>query len=819
MTSHIEWLAGYEKLADPIQVRLGDNRILMAVGKGFIETHLGIIDPVYYLPELREKLFATTFSAIYHKIFSLHTDRGIVFLKDDKEIFSAQLNAYNMNELKFRVKLAQYVAFVAASLSNWHDRLGHVSVNVIKRMADKGIVNGLVISELPKSTCEPCVLGKQHRVSHPTRSIPRGAHSGAILHFDTVGPMPEESLGGAKFYVLCKDSFSGYRHAFFVQTKCQIPDRVKEIINLTTIQTGHDVKQIHTDNGSEYLNSTLSVFLGQKGIVHTTSAVYTAEQNGFIERDIRTVAEMARAMRIRADLPKTFWAEAIGTAVYNLNRVVNSSNRDSTPFELWFGRKPSLANLHRFGEAAIVYQESRYRDKLDAKGEKLTFVGYTDTHNTFRFIDRATGRLTISCNAVFLNTCPELPAPQPKEQEDDSRDVVTIVHDICSSDLSSKTIRSSGPTVSTSHTDHNRRAEDELPQTFSGTDLDGADQRTHDEFGDDQFVQPSLDQQGTMIEEMRPTVVCDREAPAQMPPEHPDLNRLTTLRQRTSKPTYTGWKINLSASSEDNPPRSAAEARRRPDWPRWHGAMQDEYDSLVKNQVFELVPLPSDRKVKLMSCRWVFVKKKDGRYKARLVARGFEQIRGVHYFETYAPTPNMEDIRFFLAYAAANNLLIAQFDIKTAFLYEIDVDIFMSPPEAFEQDGDRVWRLRKSLYGLKQSPRQWSHKFTSFLLEIGLDTSSENHCVFSRREPLVIVVVYVDDGIIFARRQSDIDKIMTQLKSRFEVHIMDVSTFLGFQIVRPRSHQIILHQAEYVGKVLQTFGATDFRACHTSNSR
>lgn len=173
-------------------------------------------------------------------------------------------------------------------------------------MADNEIVDGLQISEVPKPRCEPCVLGKQHRVSHPQRSTSRGKHPGEILHFDTVGPMPEKSLGGASYYVLCKDSYSNYRHVFFVDSKALIADQVKQIISLTSIQTGQDVKQICTDNGTEYLSSNLSVFLNQKGIVHTTSATYTPEQNGFIERDIRTVAEMARAMRIRAGLPKPF---------------------------------------------------------------------------------------------------------------------------------------------------------------------------------------------------------------------------------------------------------------------------------------------------------------------------------------------------------------------------------------------------------------------------------------------------------------------------------------------------------------------------------
>lgn len=201
------------------------------------------------------------------------------------------------------------------------------------------------------------------------------------------------------------------------------------MINLTSIQTGNEVKQIITDNGTEYVNSNLSIFFGQKGIVHSTSATYTPQQNGFVERDIRTVAETSRAMRLRACLPKTFWAEAVGTAVYILNRVINSTNREKTPYELWFGRKPSLKNIHRFGESAIVYTEERYRDKLDAKGQKMIFVGYTETFNTFRFINPQTNGLVISCNAVFLNSESSI-LPEEDKSIDNSVDEVTLITEV-----------------------------------------------------------------------------------------------------------------------------------------------------------------------------------------------------------------------------------------------------------------------------------------------------------------------------------------------------------------------------------------------------
>lgn len=190
-----------------------------------------------------------------------------------------------------------------------------------------------------------------------------------------------------------------------MSSKADIAEGVKTIISKAKLDTGNDVLKVVTDNGSEYLNQSLKIFYNERGNVHETSATYTPQQNGFIERDIRTVAEAAQTMRLSAKLPKPFWAEAMATSVYLLNRVVNSRNRERTPYELWYNRKPSVNNLHKFGETTIVHVNAPYRDKIDLKGAPMTFVtdGYTEKYNTFRFINLRTHELVISCNAIFLN--------------------------------------------------------------------------------------------------------------------------------------------------------------------------------------------------------------------------------------------------------------------------------------------------------------------------------------------------------------------------------------------------------------------------------
>jgi hypothetical protein len=172
-------------------------------------------------------------------------------------------------------------------------------------------------------------------------------------------------------------------------------------------------------------------------------------------------------------------------------------------------------------------------------------------------------------------------------------------------------------------------------------------------------------------------------------------------------------------------PQTVEEALNGKDAKKWEMATQEEYDSLVVNNPWSLVPLPKGRKP--ISYKWVF-KIKHGvhgeveRYKARFVARGFTQTFGVDYNETFAPVAKFVSICCILALAAIENMEIHQMDVKTAFLNgDLEEEIYMEQPKGFTQEGEHlVCKLHKSLYGLKQSPRAWNQKLDVFLKSIKL---------------------------------------------------------------------------------------------------
>ena len=147
-------------------------------------------------------------------------------------------------------------------------------------------------------------------------------------------------------------------------------------------------------------------------------------------------------------------------------------------------------------------------------------------------------------------------------------------------------------------------------------------------------------------------------------------------------------------------------------------------DALQKNETWELVDLPSGKK--LVGCKWVFAVKFKGddslkKYKARMVAKGYTQTYGVDYQETFAPVTKMNTVRILLSFAVNFDWELQQYDVKNVFLHgELEEDIYMSIPLRFSwSDGNKVCRLRKALYELKQSPHAWFGRFMKVMIANG----------------------------------------------------------------------------------------------------
>ena len=223
---------------------------------------------------------------------------------------------------------------------------------------------------------------------------------------------------------------------------------------------------------------------------------------------------------------------------------------------------------------------------------------------------------------------------------------------------------------------------------------------------------------------------------------------------------------------EENEPQTYKAALRSPDSDKWKVAINEELNALDRNNTWTVVDRPPGRKI--VDCRWVFRIKKAAdrsieRYKARLVAKGFTQVPGTDFDETFSPVVRYDSLRLLIALTAAKNWKPQQCDIKSAFLYgELKEEIYMYLPEGSRIDG-KVCRLKKSLYGLKQSPREWHARLTSFLLPYDFKPTAFDPCVLIHSTKELFIAIYVDDLSLFGATGKLMDSTKDLLKSELQV--------------------------------------------------
>ncbi|GJZ71788.1 putative RNA-directed DNA polymerase [Tanacetum coccineum] len=255
----------------------------------------------------------------------------------------------------------------------------------------------------------------------------------------------------------------------------------------------------------------------------------------------------------------------------------------------------------------------------------------------------------------------------------------------------------------------------------------------------------------------------------------------------------------------------------------WKDAMEEEIKALIKNNTWEKRVLPPGKKT--VGCRWMFTikYKPDGtieRYKARLVAKGHTQTYGIDYSETFSPVAKINTIRVLISIAANKGWPLHQFDVKNAFLHgELKEEIYMEAPRGFTDSfGEReVCLLKKSLYGLKQSPRAWFGRFTLAMKHYGFKQSNSDHTLFLKQRGNLItcLIIYVDDMIITGNDKEEITKLKKNLFTEFEMKDLGrLKYFLGIEVLRSKQG-IFMYQKKYVLDLLAEIGMVDCKPADT----
>lgn len=245
--------------------------------------------------------------------------------------------------------------------------------------------------------------------------------------------------------------------------------------------------------------------------------------------------------------------------------------------------------------------------------------------------------------------------------------------------------------------------------------------------------------------------------------------------------------------------------------------MEREISALKLNNTWNLVRKPNN--VEVVDCRWVYRLKKEpggtSKYKARLVARGFSQVYGENFWDTYAPVVKSSTVRLLMACAVERDMHVEQIDVRNAYVQsELKEIIYMRQPPGFQEDDDMVCRLNKSLYGLKQAGFEWNKCLNTFLVnDMKFKRLKSDPCVYikSRGDNTLIISIYVDDILIFSKQKPIISEFKAEFNRRFEIEdLEECRKIIGIEVNQKES-TIELHQRSFIEEVLTECG---MEACH-----
>ncbi|KAK1648726.1 hypothetical protein QYE76_066531 [Lolium multiflorum] len=314
----------------------------------------------------------------------------------------------------------------------WHCRLGHIGVKRMKKLHADGLLESLDFQSLDR--CEACLMGKMTKTPF-SGIMERATDLLEIIHTDVCGPMSVASRGGYRYVLTFTDDLSRYGYIYFMKHKSETFEKFKEFQSEVENQRNKKIKFLRSDRGGEYLSYEFGMHLKKCGILSQLTPPGTPQRNGVSERRNRTLLDMVRSMMSLTDLPLSFWGYALETAAFTLNRAPSKSVA-TTPYELWFNKKPKLSFLKVWGCEAYV--KKLQSDKLEPKAEKCVFIGYPKETIGYTFYHRSEGKIFVAKNGTFLEKefltkerstedVPVPPAPVTEEANDNDHETSSEV--------------------------------------------------------------------------------------------------------------------------------------------------------------------------------------------------------------------------------------------------------------------------------------------------------------------------------------------------------------------------------------------------------
>lgn len=772
-------------------IALAGNKNIKAVGIGdiFFENENILLKDVLYSPELKASFISVSKMVDKGVSVNFNCENAVIQKTNGSVIFKA-VRSENLFVAKFNnVVETVYAAAANPETVLWHNRFGHLNYQSLYELSNKEVVKGFKIGTKDKiEKCRTCMVSKIHCLPFPKESASKSKDLLELVHADVCGPFRVPSLGGSRYFVTFIDDKSRRIFVYFLKYKSEVFDKFMIFKNQAERQTGKKIKSLRTDNGTEFINNSFNSLLEAEGIIRQLSTPYTPQQNGVAERANRTLVEMARSMMVHARVEEYLWAEAINTAVYLRNRCTTKQIKDKTPYEVWNGRKPNVQHLRTFGSYAVGLDKSANRSKFEAKGTQCILVGYSNNAKAYRLFDLETHAVIEQRDVIFDEDSVQNVADEGSQQQHSFFDQEILN----SKDEGCKNEKENFIFIFENNQSNNEKVLIDDGETFL-EDMETIAE--HDDFTTADEVSDESDDVGPG----RPKKILTGK------PGRP--------KKQYCKKVATNM---LNVAMNEVIPESYEDVFLSPNKSLWEKAMTDEFTALQKNKTWYLTELPKGKKA--IPCRWVYnIKRKSNgeieRYKARLVAKGCNQIYGENYFETFSPVARYSTIRLLLALAVKNKMHLHQIDVTTAYLNsELEDEVYMKPPPNFVDKDcpNKVLKLNKAIYGLKQSGKEWHKRLDDTLRKMDFSPCKNEPCLYKsiKDDKLVLIAVYVDDLIIGCIDKNIVIEVKNELNEEFEINDKGIlNHFLGMEVEREgETGKIKLSQYQYIKKVLKQYG-------------
>ena len=765
---------------------------------------------------------------------------------------------------------------VVETMDLWHHRMGHIGEAATKDLLRS--VKGVTFPPGDKlSKCEPCIIGKHARSPHPSSLTHKSTQLLELVHCDLCGPFPVLTPHGKQYLIAFLEDSANLLKVYCLACKDQAAESFQLMRANWERKTGKKILRFRIDGGGELASNEFVKVLETAGIERDVVPRYEHWKNGKMERVFRTLQGRMLAMLTAAQLPLTYWGEAALTAAFLFNLTTSSTlPHGVTPYEILKTSKPDVSHLRTWGVRCFAHVPVELQTKLGHKSVECLFMGYPPSGRGYRVRSLATNHFFDSGNVIFDEN---IPYHALHEVSSTPIDYSSLPF----SPLSPDNIEPTAPTPSTSPppeppvtaplsaplpaqpplpsstppsppiphlratrklTDAGRSYAESIQSAKSHLEkLRASRERRRElrESGRSSMVEE-------IMEDTNFTCLCREGVLQDLPDSFGEVGDFTAAAasldvqdylQRDADAILESALLSLRSDVNRNPsvpgydmsipPANHREAMLRSDAEEWKRVEEKELGMLKSMGVYVEEVIPEGRKA--IGNGWVFEFKlnPDGGPvipKARLVAQGFSQVPFVDYDATFAPVAKCVSVRFIAVYSSLNGWHLECFDATRAFLWgDLTRTIYMRyPPGYVSPSGlDGVWRLLKSLYGLKQASLVWYNLLRKVLEALGFVRSEFDHAVFiykrewSGEAVHCLLAMHVDDGMAGSTSASFLTFIKGEIKKAFGIKDLGpLRNFLGVQFERNmKTNELWIHQEMYIDSLLAEYDLTDCNAVRT----